>query len=110
MLVQTIDSNLPRGVVASQSPAPGASAPLGSTVTVYLSTGHAAKTRVPNVVGFSEAEATRTLLDRGYRVSVFYQQVNNAKYDNRVLGQNPTGGTVAQQGTTVTIVVGRHKP
>jgi membrane peptidoglycan carboxypeptidase len=110
MNMDQVNSDLPKGVVASQSPAGGSSAPLGSAVTVFLSTGRAPKARVPNVVGFTEAEATQILRDAGYGVSVFYQAVSKVAYNDRVLGQNPLGGTNAQQGATVSIVVGQYQP
>jgi membrane peptidoglycan carboxypeptidase len=109
-LIEKTNSNQPKGVVASQSPGGGSSVPLGSAVTIFVSTGQAAKARVPSVLGFTENQATQILLDRGFAVSVFYQYVQDPGYDGRVLGQNPQGGTVAKSGSTVTIVVGQKSP
>jgi penicillin-binding protein 1A len=102
------DSPQPEGIVVSQAPSGGASAPLGSIVTIYVSTGKAPKTTVPNVVGFTEKAATRRLIRDGYAVSIYYQPVQQRAYDGIVLAQNPTGGTNAQRDTTVNIVVGKH--
>ena len=109
-LVQKTNSSQPKGVVESQSPGGGSSVPVGSAVTIFVSTGQAAKTRVPSVLGFKEKQAEQILFDKGFAVSVSYQFVQDPGYDGRVLGQNPQGGTVAPTGSTVSIVVGQKSP
>jgi penicillin-binding protein 1A len=105
-----MDSNQPEGIVAAQAPSGGAQVPLGSIVTIYVSTGESPKTTVPNVVGLTEEAATKRLLNAGYGVSIHYQPVQQQANDGIVLAQNPTGGTNAQPGSTVNIVVGKDFP
>jgi membrane peptidoglycan carboxypeptidase len=106
-LVERVNSNEPRGIVADLSPKGGSSAPGGSAVTIFVSTGHGGKVRVPGVIGFTEEQATQILFDQGLAVSVYYQVVEDDAYDGRVLGQNPQAGARVEPGSTVTIVVGK---
>ncbi|MFN2589331.1 MAG: PASTA domain-containing protein, partial [Actinomycetota bacterium] len=109
-IAQRVNSDVARGVVASQDPRGGSSVPLGSTVTIFISTGHAEQVTVPNVIGFREETATKILQDRGFGVSVHYQFVEESGYEGRVIAQNPEAGTKVKRGTTVTIVVAKQGP
>jgi len=62
------DAQVPAGNVISTSPASGAPAPYGSTVTVNVSTGPPT-VPVPNVRGQSVAQATAALQAAGLSVS-----------------------------------------
>jgi membrane peptidoglycan carboxypeptidase len=106
-LVQPLDSNQPKGIVADQSPKGGATAPAGSAVTIYVSTGQIGKVRVPDVVGYTEEDGTQILLNHGLAVSVYYQSTSQQVYDGLILAQNPQGGRRVEAGSTVTIVVGK---
>jgi membrane peptidoglycan carboxypeptidase len=106
-LVEKVNSNQPKGTVADQSPKGGSSAPGGSSITIFVSTGEQGKVRVPGVIGYTEEQATQILFDQGLAVSVYYQVVQDKSYDGRVLGQNPEAGARVEPGSTVTIVVGQ---
>jgi serine/threonine-protein kinase len=60
-----------------------------------------ARTQVPNVVGSSISVATQRLQNDGFEVA--YLRDNSDKPRNTVLGQRPTGGSVADDGATVTL-------
>jgi penicillin-binding protein 1A len=112
-IVQMKPSNKPKGIVFQQSPTGGSVRPLGSAVTIFVSTGKApkpVKARVPPVVGMKEPHAAATLHAAGFGVNVQYQQVTDAKLDGRVLAQSPLGGTNAVPGSTVVITVGKLGP
>ncbi|HYV00736.1 MAG TPA: PBP1A family penicillin-binding protein [Actinomycetota bacterium] len=104
--VQQKDSTEPKGTVFQQNPAGGASARLGSIVTVFVSTGVAPKATVPNVLGMTEAEARKALTNAGFMVAVEYAPVRKPENDGKVVGQDPAGGTSRDAGTTVSIAVG----
>ena len=55
-------------------------------------------------------EILSTLESAGFKVSVQNQDVQDPGLDGIVLSQNPTGGTKAPQGSTVTITVGHIIP
>ena len=98
-----VDSNDPKGNVVNQSPT--GQAQKGSTITLSVSKGPKQST-VPDVTSQDTGSARSTLQAAGFKVVVQQQDVNDPGLDGIVLSQNPTGGTKANQGSTVTITVG----
>ena len=97
------------GRVIRSDPEAGTDAELGSTVTIFVSTGppEPETQRVPDVIGRNEAEAESILNNAGFRVSKRYSTVVREDQDGVVLEQNPAAGREADRGATVTIIVGR---
>jgi membrane peptidoglycan carboxypeptidase len=105
-LVEVVDSAEPKGLVITQTPGGGASAELGSLVTIEVSSGVPVKVKVPDVVGMSRTDAKATLEVAGFLVEVVEKLVSNPDNVDVVLAQDPDAGIKALQGTTVTITVG----
>jgi membrane peptidoglycan carboxypeptidase len=97
----------PVGIVCTQSPAGGSSAPLGSGVSLGVSNGKSPKVLVPNVVGSMKGAAVTALEASGFTVALVYQRVDNPNMDKIVLAQSPAGGSKQKPGATVTITIGR---
>ncbi len=97
------------GVVVGQNPAAGTQQGKGSTVTLQVSKGPATS-QVPDVTSQTEADARAQLQQSGFEVSVVEEIVDDQSLNGLVLSQDPEGGTDAEQGTTVVIVVGRFEP
>jgi eukaryotic-like serine/threonine-protein kinase len=94
-------STQPSGTVISQSPS-GGTAPPGSKVTITVSGGAVS---VPSVIGDSQQTANQILVTAGFTVTV-QQGAGPAQYANgTVFSQQPTAGSTAPKGTTVTIFV-----
>ncbi len=111
-----VNSTEPAGTVVSQSPSGGTKAALGSPVNLGISNGKAPpkppppkKVTVPDVIGMKQAAAISLLKADGFKVLVQYQIVTDQTQDGVVLGQAPSGGTKAAEGSTVTIVVGQYQ-
>ncbi|HEY3374790.1 MAG TPA: PASTA domain-containing protein [Candidatus Aquicultor sp.] len=118
--VQAFSDTVPTGSVISQSPIAGASANPGSMVTITVSEGPTPSSTttssttsttilqvtVPNVVGQSQAAATSTLQAAGFIVRV-NQAFNDTVPAGGVITQAPTAGSLANSGSTATIVVSR---
>jgi serine/threonine-protein kinase len=102
-----VESDQPKNTVVAQEPT-GSAAP-GATVKLSVSKGPK-QSRVPDVTNQDQDSATSTLEGAGFKVSVQQQDVNDPGLDGIVLSQNPTGGTKAPQGSTVTITVGHFIP
>ena len=96
----------PSGSVSAQSPSGGTSAPKGSTVTITVSTG-SSTTTVPDEVGQEKQVAIDDLKSNGFKVKVVDVAVSDPGQDNIVQDQNPSGGSDAPNGSTVTIYVGK---
>jgi serine/threonine-protein kinase len=94
--------------VKSQSPAGGETAPKGSKVVINV-TQRPEQAAVPNVVGMTRSSAESTITGVGFAVNVINQVTTPANV-GKVLSQSPTGGTLADKGSTVTITVGIAGP
>jgi len=102
------DADQPEGVVVGQSPAAGTQQSKGSVITLQVSQGPQTS-QVPDVTSQTEADATTQLTESGFQVQAVEEIVDTEDLDGRVLSQDPEGGTDAEQGTTVVIVVGRFE-
>jgi eukaryotic-like serine/threonine-protein kinase len=104
-----VESSQPKDTVIDQDPGAGADLARGGTVTLFVSKGPKQAT-IPDVTSQDEDSATQTLEGSGFSVDVQDQDVTDPAQDGIVLSQDPSGGTKAKPGTTVTIVVGRLVP
>jgi beta-lactam-binding protein with PASTA domain/predicted Ser/Thr protein kinase len=104
---ENVDSNQPADTVVAEDPT--GSAPPGSTVKLSVSKGPKQST-VPDVTNQDEDSARSTIRSSGFKVAVTRQDVEDPGLDGIVLSQDPTGGTKADEGSTVTITIGRYIP
>ena len=95
------------GKVAGQDIAADTEVAEGTTVTYYLSKGPEG-TAVPDVLSTKEGSATSTLQNAGFEVTVDYESSSTVS-EGYVISQSPEAGTMAQEGTTVNIVVSTGK-
>jgi eukaryotic-like serine/threonine-protein kinase len=100
-------STIQQGLVTRTDPPAGSSVPVGSTVTVYVSSG-APQATVPNVVGYTQADANSALTAAGFQPNFVTTSVNKCSQNDVVQSQNPSGGSSAPQGSSVTVVVGQN--
>jgi beta-lactam-binding protein with PASTA domain/predicted Ser/Thr protein kinase len=104
------DDGADPGTVLAQDPAARSRAARGSTVRLTVAI-EPKQIDVPDVVGRSQNNATKTLSGRGFEVSSTVEAVDTLAQDGKVLKQSPApaGGKV-NRGSTVTITVGRFDP
>jgi len=102
------DAQQPEGVVVGQNPAAGTQQGKGSVITLQVSKGPQTS-QVPDVTSLSAEDATAQLTQSGFEVQSVEEIVDSQDLDGRVLSQDPEGGSKAEQGTTVVIVVGRFE-
>jgi serine/threonine-protein kinase len=102
----TVDAQEPAGVVIEQSPRAGSELREGGAVTLRVSSGPA-KVDVPDVTGLDEPAARAELEGAGFEVRVTDESTTDPAQDGIVLRQSPTGGSRADDGAIVTIVVAR---
>jgi serine/threonine-protein kinase len=100
------DSNQPGGTVIDQTPAGGETAAKGATITLTVSKGPTTAA-VPDVTSLDRDTAMATLRDAGFRAVVTQEDTADPSLDGVVLSQDPAGGTQAEPGARITIVVGR---
>jgi len=99
------DDKVPVGDAVETLPPEGTPTPLGSTVTLIVSTGKE-KVEVPSVIGQTSDDAQATLRGAGFGVSVTQKESATAT-PGTVISQNPAGGGEADRGSTVAIVVAK---
>jgi serine/threonine-protein kinase len=94
------------GQVLAQAPDGGRRVAEGTTVTITVSKGQA-KATVPNVIGKLRANAVSLLRGKGFVVTVTEQPVDVPAQDGRVIDQFPTPSSSVNEGSTVSITVGK---
>jgi serine/threonine-protein kinase len=104
--VNYVASQKPEGQVVDQSPAAGTSVKKGSKVRIAVSLGPGATTApVPDVIGQDQQTATNTLQNAGFQVQVIMVAPTDPSQSGTVVDEQPSGGTRAPTGSTVTIYV-----
>jgi len=104
--VSAPSDSTPQGNLSAQSPSAGTDAPKGSTVTITVSSGPSTTT-VPDEVGQEKQVAMDDLKANGFKVKVVNTAVSDPGQENIVQDQDPSGGSQAPPGSTVTIFVGK---
>ncbi len=101
-VANSVSGERPVDTILGQNPSTG-KAEKGSTISVNVVGMQVSD--VPDVVGSGRAEAEQALKAAGFEVEVDERE---SSFDNqdRVLGQDPSGGTRAEVGSGVTITVG----
>jgi len=83
---QRSSTQVPAGIVIEQQPAPGSRIPQGDTVSLVVSRGPP-PVSVPNIIGRSEAEARRVLLEAGLRPGQYTNYQGRADLQPQILGR-----------------------
>jgi serine/threonine-protein kinase len=101
-------TTIQQGFVTRTSPPAGSAVAVGSTVTVYVSTG-APTVAVPDLKHDTQAQAQAALNTAGLQGNFTTQPVNNANQDGMVLSQSPAAGSQVPNGSTVNVVIGQFQ-
>jgi serine/threonine-protein kinase len=96
-------SQYPAGVVTRTDPTAGQSLPVGTGVTLFVSSGPA-KVTVPDVRGEPQAAATQALANLNLKTTTT-SQPSSTDAPGTVISQNPAGGSSVPQGSTVSLVI-----
>jgi eukaryotic-like serine/threonine-protein kinase len=97
------NSSAPAGQVIRQSPPGGTKEPAGTNVTLFVSGGG---TKVPGVVGESQAQATSDLENDGFNVNAIVQNDGSQGFSpGTVWKTSPAAGAMLPQGATVDIFI-----
>ncbi len=105
------DDETAEGIVKGTDPKEGTEVVVNSMVRVLVSKGPAEKkVTVPDVLGKSFSEATKTLVDRGLKVSENVIKEKSSKAKNTVLSTDPLPGVEVAEGTAITLTVSTGEP
>ncbi|HUW19033.1 MAG TPA: PASTA domain-containing protein, partial [Sedimentisphaerales bacterium] len=95
---------VPADYVISQDPAAGTQVPVGSTVNILVSLGHAPVT-VPDVRNTTEAQAEAALNAVGLNKGAVTTSYSDTVPADLVISSNPSGGTSVDYGSSVDLVI-----
>jgi beta-lactam-binding protein with PASTA domain len=101
---QQCSNTVPAGLIISQSPAAGNSAPFGSAIALVISSGPCPVT-VPNVVGQTQTGAGTALTGVGLVMGQVSQQCSDTLPAGQVISQDPRAGNLALFGSAVSLVI-----
>jgi serine/threonine-protein kinase len=101
----TPSTTVKKGLAVRTSPKEGTSAPRGSRVRLFISSGPP-PVAVPSVIGQAKADARAQLEAAGFSVSVD-QAFSDSAPKNEVISQSPAAGTEVPKGSQVTITVSK---
>ena len=101
-VAKSVSGERPVDTILGQNPSTG-KAEKGSTISIDV-VGTQVK-EVPDVAGSARDEAQQALKNADFEVAIEEQESSFEK-QNRVVGQDPSGGTRAEVGSRVTITVG----
>jgi len=97
------NGSIKKGLVIRSSPPEGNNVPANTLVTLYASSGPG-KVSIPNVEGKQQSAAETELQNLGFNVSV-QQDTTSTQPAGTVVNQDPSGGTMVDPGSKVTIFV-----
>jgi beta-lactam-binding protein with PASTA domain len=107
--VEEVSSTEQPGTVLAQHPVTGSQLRRGMTVTLRVAKAPA-PVAVPDVKGLDETAARSQLTDAGFDVTSVDQTVTDPSQDGVVVGVDPSTGSRAPRGSTVTITIGQLAP
>ena len=93
-----------KGKVFKQSRNTGEMVDEGTTIEIWVSTGPD-EINVPGVLGMSEAEASNTLTNAGFKVSIEAGSYSDSYAQGSVMAQSVTG--TAKEGTEITLTISK---
>lgn len=96
------------GLVCVQLTEPETEVEVRSEIEVYISTGPKV-VEVPDVVGYYENEAKAALKKANFVIKEIIYEFNDSYEKDMVYLQNPSGGTMAAEGTEITLYVSKGK-
>ncbi len=101
------DPKVEKGYVISQSIDEGTAITKDTAITIVISSGKE-KTKVPDVVGLEDSQATTLLEEAGLKVTHGYAYDDKVEKDH-VISSDPVYGTEVEEGSTVKIIVSNGK-
>jgi serine/threonine-protein kinase len=99
-------TSVPFGRVTRTDPPAGSQLPIGSSVTVYVSSG-VPQVTVPDLSNDTGAQASAALQSVGLTGSFSDQPTTNQSQNGRVISQSPAPNATVDKGSTVNVVIGK---
>ncbi|MDQ0202318.1 Stk1 family PASTA domain-containing Ser/Thr kinase [Pectinatus haikarae] len=104
---QNYNTDVPSGIVISQTPEAGTTVKEDRMITIYVSKG-AEKVAAPDITGLTKEDAEKQLSKIGLKIGTIIEEYSD-KPSGTILRQNPTAGDKIDKGRSVDIVVSKGK-
>ena len=101
-------ASVPAGEVTRSNPPSGSQVPVGSHVTVFVSTG-IPQVNVPSITGDTEAAANAALQAAGLTGKFTTTPVTSSAQNGLVQSETPAANSTVNEGSTVNVVIGTYK-
>ena len=105
--VEKTSESVAAGDVIKTDPPADTELALGAPVDLYVSSGHAAFTLVPEVKGLAEADANAAIAAAGLVVAATEQKTNATIPAGQAVKTEPAAGSEVQTGSAVTLTVSK---
>jgi serine/threonine-protein kinase len=105
--VSEASTTVPFGQVTRTDPPAGSKLPIGSSVTVYVSSG-VPQVTVPDLSNDTQAQASSALQAAGLNGNFTVQPTTNKAQNGKVVSQNPAPNDTVNKGSTVNVVIGQY--
>ena len=106
---EDFSDDVPKGQIMGQTPKKDTEVNSKTAVTVVVSKGPEIKlSKVPNVLGLEVESAKSSLVDVKLKANVKEKETQNQNEDGKVLSQSIEANKSVEQGTSITIEVGKY--
>ena len=78
---------------------------IGLLLKFYLNEDKVEQTLIPNLIGYTEAEASEKATSSGYNLVIEAQRYNDEYEKGKIYEQEPKAGTAAEPGATITVIL-----
>jgi serine/threonine-protein kinase len=109
VLLDSVQSDEPRGRVVSLDPPAGTHMGVPAEVRLRVSVGPP-QVAMPALLGLLESQARDSLQVLGFELSAVEDQFGFEAEDGKVVGQDPSPGQIVNSGSAVRLVIGRRGP
>ena len=99
---------VPAGEVTRTNPPAGTSVAIGTTVTLFVSTGPP-QVNVPDVTGDTRSQAQAALQAAGFTATFSTAAVSDPAQNGLAQSESPAAGSSQTQGSTVNVVIGAYQ-
>jgi beta-lactam-binding protein with PASTA domain len=104
-VTQAVSGVVQSGAVISENPGAGTVVGSGTAIDLVVSAGGAGQLTVPNVVGFTQANATRTLQNYGLTLGTLTTATSPTVPSGSVISESPAAGSPINPGASVNLGV-----
>jgi len=107
---QQFDDDTPEGVILAQNPEPGTNLEIPASIQLVVSRGpRTISMPVPNLIGLSLEEATKSLKSAGFALGKTEEKYSESLTRGMVISQDPVYGQQSEKNTEVNLTISKGR-